>query len=57
MAKTKEELNTLKNEYEAVANKLKELNDDELGYVTGGSTLDHRETDGSVSNPRKAKVY
>ena len=36
MSKTKEELNTLKNEYETVAYKLKELNDEELGYVTGG---------------------
>ena len=36
MAKTQEELNTLKNEYKTVTNKLKELNDEELGYVTGG---------------------
>ena len=36
MAKTKEELNTLKEEYEALSVKLKELTDDELMQVTGG---------------------
>ena len=35
--KTKEELNQLKNEYESLANKLQELTEDELGYVTGGN--------------------
>ena len=36
MAKTQEELNELKNEYETLNNKLKELTDDELTQVTGG---------------------
>ena len=36
MAKTKEELNQLKAEYETLNNKLKELTDDELIQVTGG---------------------
>ena len=36
MAKTKEELSTLKQEYETLTNKLKELNDDELMQITGG---------------------
>ena len=37
MAKTQEELNLLKIEYETVTNKLNELSEDELGYVTGGN--------------------
>ena len=36
MAKTQEELNTLKAEYEILNNKLKELTEDELKLVTGG---------------------
>ena len=36
MAKTKEELNQLKQEYETLTNKLKELSEDELMIVTGG---------------------
>ena len=36
MAKTKEELNILKTEYETLTSKLKELNDDELMQITGG---------------------
>ena len=36
MLKTQEELNELKNEYELVTNKLQDLTEDELGYVTGG---------------------
>ena len=39
MAKTKEELNTLKIEYETLTNKLKELTEDELNIVTGGSDI------------------
>ncbi|MDO5446075.1 MAG: hypothetical protein Q4F31_10710 [Eubacteriales bacterium] len=34
--KTKEELNTLKEEFEALQKKLSELTDDELSLVTGG---------------------
>ena len=37
MAKTKEELNQLKAEYETLNNKLKELTEDELLEVTGGN--------------------
>ena len=37
MAKTKEELNQLKIEYEALNNKLKELTDEELKQITGGN--------------------
>ena len=36
MAKTQEELNQLKTEYETLNNKLKELNEDELKRVIGG---------------------
>ena len=36
--KTKEELNTIKEEVEAVRGKLVELTDDELAEVAGGST-------------------
>ena len=36
MAKTQEELNQLKTEYESLANKLQELTEDELMQVTGG---------------------
>ena len=36
--KTKEELNTLKNEVEALKAKLADLNEEELMQVTGGST-------------------
>lgn len=39
MTKTKEELNTLKIEYETLTNKLKELTEDELNIVTGGSDI------------------
>ena len=39
MAKTQEELNELKNEYESVTNKLNELSVDELEYVTGGLSV------------------
>ena len=36
MAKTQEELNTLKQEYVMLITKLKELTENELGYVVGG---------------------
>ena len=36
MAKTQEELNQLKKEFEVLSNKLKELTEDELKLVTGG---------------------
>lgn len=37
MAKTKEELNENKKEYEKIINKLHELNEDELKQITGGA--------------------
>ena len=40
MAKTQEELNTLKVEYETLNTKLKELSDEELKEVVGDSWLD-----------------
>lgn len=36
MAKTKQELEQIKNEYIELQNKLKELNEEELKEVTGG---------------------
>ena len=36
MAKTQEELSTLKQEYVMLTTKLKELTENELGYVVGG---------------------
>ena len=44
MPKTKEELNQLKNEYESLTSKLKELTEDELIQVTGGITSPWSET-------------
>lgn len=41
--KTKEELNALKNELEALNGKLKELTDDELKEVCGGLEYDNDE--------------
>ena len=38
MAKTKEELTVLKQEYKTLMNKLQELSEDELNKVTGGIT-------------------
>lgn len=38
MEKTQEELSKLKKEYEALNDKLKELDEDELKEVTGGIT-------------------
>ena len=38
--KTKEELNTLKEEVETINNKLKELTEEELEQVAGGAFLD-----------------
>ena len=44
MAKTQEELKELKEEYERLNKKLKELSDDELKQVTGGITSSWSET-------------
>ena len=38
--KTKEELNALKEEYQSLTTKLRELTDDELKIVTGGVNFD-----------------
>ena len=40
MAKTEKELKALKNEYELLVNKLKELSEDELKLVTGGIEME-----------------
>ena len=40
MAKTQEELKQLKIEYETLNNKLKELSEEELDYVNGGTIWD-----------------
>ena len=40
MSKTPEELNELKNECEALTNKIKELSEDEIELVTGGGIKD-----------------
>ena len=40
MAKTKEELNALKQEVETVSRKLNELTDEELAQVSGGLAPD-----------------
>lgn len=39
MAKTKEELEQLKKEYEEISKKLKELTDEELAVITGGTGI------------------
>ena len=47
MAKTKEELNTLKVEYETLNKKLKELTEEELNMVTGGDDITGLDANGS----------
>ena len=60
MAKTKEELNELKKEYEILNNKLKELTEDELEIVVGGivklirSCPDIKLNEGSASTMLKS---
>ena len=39
MAKTKEELNALKQEFESLSSKLAELSEEELSQVTGGNPI------------------
>ena len=48
MAKTQEELNTLKTEYETLNNKLKELTEDELEQVIGGQSIPEQLTKRSL---------
>lgn len=43
MTKTQEELEQLKLEYESLSNKLKELSDEELKIVTGGTEVKVKE--------------
>ena len=50
MLKTKEELNELKQEYDSLVNKLKELTEDELLQVTGGLQTDS-DIDIELANP------
>ena len=41
MSKTKEELNQLKNEYESLTSKLKELTEEDLKNVLGGNAVNN----------------
>ena len=56
MAKTQEELNTLKVEYEILNNKLKELTEDELGYVIGGVDEFPEAEDLQLTGPEKKEL-
>ena len=56
MAKTQEELNTLKVEYEILNNKLKELTEDELGYVIGGVDEFPEAEDLQLAGPEKKEL-
>lgn len=49
--KTKEELNQLKTEYEALNTKLQELTEDELKQVTGGAALEQDNTTPKQQEP------
>ena len=49
MAKTQDEINTLKQEYENITTKLKELSEDELNMITGGGS-DKVETQNPVDD-------
>lgn len=53
MAKTKEELNELKKECEALTNKLQDLSEDELELVTGGGIKEWFEKIGEMTNKTK----
>ena len=56
MTKTQEELNTLKVEYEILNNKLKELTEDELGYVIGGVDEFPEAEDLQLAGPEKKEL-
>ena len=49
MSKTKEELNKLKEEVEAVNEKLQELTPEEIAQVSGGATNPHKKDLGSIA--------
>ena len=51
--KSKEELNELKEEYQSLTIKLRELTDDELKIVTGGVTFDIPDYD----NQNELNIY
>lgn len=55
MAKTKEELTQLKQEYKTLTNKLKELSDDEIGKIVGGEDTDSLKFSGKPVPLPKAK--
>ena len=58
MAKTKEELDTLKIEYETLNNKLNELTDDELKMVVGGKSVPNNQEAGpKYSNGSNVRFY
>lgn len=44
MAKTKEELEQLKKEYEELNNKLRDLSEEEINLITGGSQQQDEQT-------------
>ena len=47
--KTKEELNTIKEEVETLSKKLRELTEDELKQVTGGGWYPYRDDKGHIN--------
>ena len=55
MAKTNEELNELKNEYESLATKLQELTEDELKQVAGG--VDYDDAKSSITMFHKGDCF
>ena len=58
MAKTKEELDTLRIEYETLNNKLNELTDDELKIVAGGKSVPNNQEAGpKYSNGSNVRFY
>ena len=54
--KTKEELNTLKEEVETVSKKLHELTDDELAQVTGGRSV-HPDASASLYKNLASEIF
>ena len=56
MAKTKEELNALKEGIETVSKKLHELTDEELAQVSGGHNPDDFEPGGDERLPSKQHI-
>ena len=54
--KTKEELNALKEEYEALGKKLAELSDDELRLIAGGKDLSEAVSDMKTGTDSEEKA-